>query len=290
MEKSLRARIMSDLLKFWPKYTEDEYEQILEKTFNEGEKQTPAPKTLKTRIEDTENGRIFYVNEKSESRYVIFYIHGGAYIHDIILPHWQLIEKLAKKTDAQIIVPAYRLVPFATYKEGYDLIVPLYKECIEKWPDKKFILMGDSAGGGFSLALAEFFKNEGIRMPDELVLICPWVDVSMDNDDIKEFQEKDPFLSSATLKIDGKRWAGELDVHDPRVSPIYGDLSGIHNVTVFVGTCEILNPDIIKFYEMLDADPSNELNIAEEMNHVYPLMPIPEAKPAVEKIIQTVLR
>lgn len=29
---------------------------------------------------------------------------------------------------------------------------------------------------------------------------------------------------------------------------------------------------------------------AEEMNHVYPLYPIPEAKPAVNRIIQVVMR
>ena len=39
-----------------------------------------------------------------------------------------------------------------------------------------------------------------------------------------------------------------------------------------------------KLFRMLDVDPSNEIIIGEEMNHVYPLFPIREAKPAVEKI------
>ena len=41
---------------------------------------------------------------------------------------------------------------------------------------------------------------------------------------------------------------------------------------------------------MLDNDPSNGLIIGEEMNHVCPLFPIPEAKPAVDKIIEIVMR
>jgi len=69
---------------------------------------------------------------------------------------------------------------------------------------------------------------------------------------------------------------------------IYWDLKGIRNATVFVGTEEILYPDITKFFGMIDEDPSNELIIGEEMNHVYPLFPIPEAKPAVDKIIHTI--
>ena len=32
------------------------------------------------------------------------------------------------------------------------------------------ILMGDSAGGGLSVALTEHLKAEGIRLPDELIL------------------------------------------------------------------------------------------------------------------------
>lgn len=41
---------------------------------------------------------------------------------------------------------------------------------------------------------------------------------------------------------------------------------------------------------MLDEDDSNELIVGEEMNHVYPLFPIPEAKPADEKIIEVINR
>ncbi len=72
--------------------------------------------------------------------------------------------------------------------------------------------------------------------------------------------------------------------------PIYGNVKGIHNVTTFVGTCELLYPDVTKFFGMLDEDLSNELIVGEEMNHVYPLFPIKEAEPAVEKIIQVIKR
>ena len=150
--------------------------------------------------------------------------------------------------------------------------------------------MGDSAGGGLSLALTEHFKAEGIRLPDELVLLSPWVDVSMENEQITDYESVDPFLSVAPLRSCGEQWKGDLDAHDWRVSPIYGDLKGIRNVTVFVGTDGILYPDITKFFGLLDKDPSNKLIVGEEMNHVYPLFPIPEAKPAVNEIIRIVNR
>ena len=60
MSKSLSAKIMSELLKFWPKLTAEETEHVLEKAMQREETKIPAPLTIKTRHEDSENGRIFY--------------------------------------------------------------------------------------------------------------------------------------------------------------------------------------------------------------------------------------
>ena len=288
MSKSFSAKIMSDLLELFGMYTEKNSERMIAGALSKGEKPTPPPKNLKTRYEDNENGRVFYANEESSSRNTVFYIHGGAYFMDFTRPHWKLLEELIKEADVQVIAPAYRLVPFATYREAFELIVPLYREYCETHPDKNLILMGDSAGGGLALALTEYFKAEGIHMPDRLILLSPWVDVSMENEKIREYESVDPFLKVTPLRDCAEQWKGGLDVHDWHVSPIYGDLKGIRNVTVFVGTDGIFYPDITKFFGMLDEDPSNELIIGEEMNHVYPLFPIPEAKPAVDKIISTI--
>lgn len=288
MSKSFSAKVVSDLLELFGMYTEENSERMIAGALRKGEKPTPPPRNLKTRYEDTQNGRVFYANEESSSRNTVFYIHGGAYFMDFTGSHWRFLEKLIKETDAQVIAPAYRLVPFATYREAFDLIVPLYREYRETHPDQNIILMGDSAGGGLSLSLTEYFKEKGMRMPDRLILLSPWVDVSMENEQIKEYESVDPFLKVTPLRDCAEQWMGDLDVHDWHVSPIYGDLKGIRNVTVFVGTDGIFYPDITKFFGMLDEDPSNELIIGEEMNHVYPLFPIPEAKPAVDKIIRTI--
>ena len=51
-------------------------------------------------------------------------------------------------------------------------------------------------------------------------------------------------------RIDGLRRMGEvrangLEVTDPRVSPVYGNLSGLGRVTLTTGTREILYPDTL---------------------------------------------
>ena len=290
MSKSLSAKMTSDVLELFSMYLEKNGEELIENARQKGEQPSKPPRIPETRYEDSQNGRVFYANENSESGITVFYIHGGAYFMDFAKAHWKLMNRLIREADAQIIAPAYRLIPFATWREAFDLIMPLYREYCEAHPERKIILMGDSAGGGLSVALAEQFKAEGIRLPDELVLLSPWVDVSMENEQIEAYEPLDPFLPLPSLRVCAEQWRGELDIHDPHVSPIYGDLKGIRNVTVFVGTCELFYPDVTKIFGMLDPDASNELIVGEEMNHVYPLFPIPEAKPAVEKILQVVTR
>lgn len=290
MSKSISAKVTSEVLELFSMYMEKNSEKLIENALQKGEQPSPPPLVPKTRIEDYQNGRVFYANEDSRSGITVFYLHGGAYFMDFALAHWKLINKLIREADAHVIAPAYRRLPFATWREAFDLIVPLYREYCETHPDQKIVLMGDSAGGGLSAALAEQFKEDGIRMPDELILLSPWVDISMENKQIKEYEPRDPFLPMAQLVMCADYWKGDLDLHDRRVSPIYGDVKGIRNVTAFVGTCELFYPDVTKFFGMLDEDLSNELIVGEEMNHVYPLFPIKEAKPAVEKIIQVVMR
>lgn len=290
MAKSKSAAVLSSVLELFSMYTEKNGEKLIEDAIIKGEKPTTPPKNLETRYEDLPNGRVFYANEDSKSGITVFYLHGGAYFMDITNAHWKLLKKLVDGADVRLIVPAYRLLPFATYREAFDLVVPLYREYREANPDQKVILMGDSAGGGLSLAVTEQFKADGIILPDELILLSPWVDIAMDNEQIGKYESRDPFLSVQTLSVCAEKWMDGLDAHDWHVSPIYGDLKGIRNVTVFVGTSEIFFPDVTKFFRMLDRDPSNELLVGDEMNHVYPLFPIPEAKYAVNKILQTVAR
>ena len=290
MAKSKSAVLLSGVLELFSMYTEKNSEKMIATALDKGETPTPPPKNLETRYEDLPSGRVFYANEDSKSGITVFYLHGGAYFMDFTNAHWNFLKKLVDGADVKLIAPAYRLVPFATYREAFDLVVPLYREYRENNPDQKVILMGDSAGGGLSVSVTEQLKADGIRLPDELVLLSPWVDISMDNEQISKYESRDPFLMVHTLNICAEKWKGNLDPHDWHVSPIYGDLKGIRNVTVFVGTSEILFPDVTKFFRMLDRDPSNELIVGDEMNHVFPLFPIPEAVPAINKIFAAVAR
>ena len=288
--KSIMSSILAAGFEKKEKLSEEETAASIELLLKQKETPPTPPKRIKTRYTEYISGGIFYANEETLSKYIVFYMQGGGYLHDFSPFHWRFLEMLVRETDATVIAPAYKLVPYGTWKEAFDLIIPEYKEYAEANPGKKIILMGDSAGGGLALALAEQIRSDGIRMPDELILLSPWVDASMENPAVTAYEDEDPWLSVPWLKVCGRYWAGDKDPHDCQISPINGDLNGLGNITVFSGTREVFYPDLMKFYDLIKENRTNELIVGKEMMHVYPLMPIPEAKPACNLIFRKIMR
>lgn len=125
--------------------------------------------------------------------------------------------------------------------------------------------------------------------PKNLIVMSPWVDVSMSGGPYEEYEQVDPMLGVAGLREMGKVWADDKSSKDPLVSPIFGNNVGLPNMLIFVGTHEIFYPDISKFYKKLkSASVQAQLIVGNKMDHVYPIYPIPEAKEAIDLIVRTI--
>ena len=193
------------------------------------------------------NRNIFIITPKNEpkSNKKILYFHGGSYMAEASKAHWDFIEKLIKDLGVTVILPDYPLSPKYTYKDVFNMVIPLYKEIIEKVDANDLIVMGDSAGGGLSLAMEEKLNEEGnIKMPSKTILISPWLDVRLENPKIEEYQKNDTVLNKETLKLAGLAYSTPEGINNYLVNPIDGNLSKLENVTIFIGTFDILNPDV----------------------------------------------
>ena len=272
--------------------TEEKVRRRLEKL----EKVAPAPYVmprslkLSSRVseESVRGCQVFRMTGAAVPERTVIYLHGGSYVNQITKFHWRAADCLASACRAEIIVPLYTLAPYGTWKEAFELLEDVYARCRAGYPERPVILMGDSAGGGLALALCEEFAEKGVPQPDRAVLFSPWVDVDLDNPDIQDYVNKDPFLTTA-LSIYGERWTGDLDTGDRRISPLFGDVSGLGPVTMFVGTKEIAYPDIMLFADKLrTAGCDYELITGEGMCHVWPLFPIPEGRAALRRAAEII--
>ena len=192
---------------------------------------------------DFEGRKVFYITPKEEkTNLTIIYFHGGSFIAEATKDHWEFLQNISKDLSATVIMPDYPLTPKHNYKDVFNFLEPLYKKIIEKIDVNNLVMMGDSAGGGMALGLEEKLTQEKIEIPKKTILISPWLDTRLENPKISEFQNKDKQLNKEALKIAGVAYSSGDDNY--LVNPIEGDLSKLKSITIFIGTDDILNPDV----------------------------------------------
>lgn len=223
------------------------------------------------------------------TRLRILYLHGGAYVEQPILPHWLFLDRINNQSNAVITVPLYPKAPVHTVGETFPKITELYASMVARTRGEDVVIMGDSAGGGLALALAQQIALLGLPRPKAVIMISPWLDLSLRNASIDRLESKDPMLSRRFLQLMGKAWAGSTDLSDWRVSPINGPFENLPPLTLFVGTHEIFLADARKLV-MLCTRKGVRINYHEypKMNHDFPLFPIKEAREAQREIVRVI--
>lgn len=232
--------------------------------------------------ESFKNFQIFNIGENNKR--VILYLHGGAYNCQPSIFHYRFADFLYQKTGIKVIFPIYPKAPKYNYKDCYEMLDYIYNNIIDEGYDE-IIFMGDSAGGGLALSYYQYLKKNHLRTANRLVLISPWLDLSMTNPQIINYEDRDPMISREGLKYMGKIWADNEDLKQYMLSPIYGDLTYLPKTLIFTGTDEILYPDIKLLMKKLKNNKKVTYYKYQKMNHVFVLFPIPEGKIARNQIV-----
>ena len=118
---------------------------------------------------------------------------------------------------------------------------------------------GDSAGGAIALAVVQELVRRGDLVPSHMVLISPAVDATLSNPVIPLV--RDPVLSGVTLSHAhqiAQQWAGDLDLTDPLVSPLYGSLAGLPPTAVYAGSRDVVAPDVLLLQDKALATPGTD--------------------------------
>ncbi len=216
----------------------------------------------------------------------IIYFHGGSYSLPAQRAHWHIIDNILQRVNTYITFVNYPLAPQNTCETTINASFAAYTNITEKYSDN-IILMGDSSGGGLALALAEYIENKKIQIkPKKLVLLSPWLDVSMDNIP-SALEEKDLILDKTTLHKKGKEYAGKMSEKNYLCSPLYGNLKKIPETAVFAGTNDMLYAQAEEMLKRMKRS-KNALSFYsyEDMHHVWMGYPVPEAKLAFDDIAE----
>jgi acetyl esterase/lipase len=301
LSQSIYGRSQAATLFAW-QLSRDSYEsdshfvQRLNDAYDENSQAYTLPDTVDFSVPITETDtyglQAFELNPQDDADTLIVYFPGGSYLDAPRATHWQFLNDLAADTGATIVVPIYPKLPQYSAQESYEAVLAFYEALIGAMDYDRLLFMGDSAGGGMALSLAMQVRDAGLAQPDELVLICPWVDVTMENPDIADYAQKDPSLEAEMLSRLGTLWAGELSTTDSIVSPLYGDLTGLGHIYLFTTTGELLYPDIMRLDEALtDAGTEHTTYVTDNMFHIWPLFAsynIPESQQSYQDIVSII--
>lgn len=215
------------------------------------------------------------------------YVHGGGWVGEIVSQHWTLAAHLAAEAATTVTVPIYPLVPFGTSEQVVTGVADLVLGNRDRFGDVN--LAGDSAGGQIALSAAVLLRDCHAVTTPRTVLISPALDLTLSNPDIDRVQPSDPWLGRDGTRVFIEHWRGGLSLDDPRVSPLFADMTGLGALTVFTGTRDIVYPDNRLLAEKATAvGVGVDFHEAHGLLHVYPLLPTPEGRAARAVIVEQV--
>lgn len=233
-------------------------------------------------LEDIEMGGIpgvrFTPSEVSDPTVMVF-LHGGGYISCSARLYAGLISKLAQATGMVVLAPDYRLAPEHPMPAGREDCLAAYRS-VEA---ERIVLGGDSAGGGLTLSTLQALTPE--EMPAAAFTISAHADHTGSGESWTTRRRADPMMSGKELHVLAAAVCGDLPRDDPRVSPLFGDFSGLPPLLMMVGDREMLLSDSVRCVEKAKAAGVDAtLQVAPKMHHDWPMFPIPEARPALAMI------
>ena len=193
----------------------------------------------------------------------ILYLHGGGYILGSAKAYRNFAGQIAIHASVAAFVADYRLAPEHTFPAAVDDSIAAFQGLSQDFAS--IAVVGDSAGGGLALALAE---SKLATRPAAVVLLSPMTDLALTGETVTSNAGTDFVLNKFALSAAASQYLGPNDIRNPRASPLYGDLTGLPPTSIHVSEEEILLDDSRRFAERAGGDIT--LHIWEGMPHVFP--------------------
>lgn len=219
----------------------------------------------------------------------VMYLHGGAHCSQISDQHWVFLDQLIQTSGCTMHVPLFGLSPEASHFTVLTALHGVWQALADEAPGQVWMVMGDSSGGGLALALAQQWRAQGSPMPRAMVLISPWLDLSLAHATHAARTVRDPWLALPGMALAASWWAAGADTRAPPVSPLYGPLAGLPPTTLFIGTRDLLINEC-RALAALARQAGWPLECVEGANmiHVWPLLPLREGRAARTHIVQLI--
>jgi len=222
----------------------------------------------------------------NDTKHIILYFHGGAYLTGNLGYARILGAKLACTTDIDVLAIDYRLAPENPYPCQLEDAIKAWDYLLTKgYKSKNIAVIGESAGGNLVLSLANYLKMYNRQLPSSLICMSPWTDLLSTGKSIKTKKDLDPMLTKEFLIEATKAYAGDNNLNNPLISPLYGDFENFPSTLIQVGSNEILLSDSIMLKQrMREKNVDCYIEVWQGMWHVFQMFPMKKANLAMKNV------
>ena len=220
---------------------------------------------------------------------VLIHVHGGCYV---LFPGESGVTEalmMAGFGHYKIISVDYRMPPEAYFPAALDDAISVYKAVLKTTPAKNIAFFGTSAGGALTLEMVLRARELGLPMPGAIAPGTPMSDVTKTGDTFYTNEMVDNVLVSRSGFCDAATviYAQGHDLHDPLLSPVYGDMHGFPPTILTTGTRDLLLSNTVRVHRKLrQAGVVAALEVFEGESHAQYQFDdrVPEAKEAFSEI------
>lgn len=186
-----------------------------------------------------------YTKESPREDLIYFYIHGGGFVTGSAFIGKAYCSCLARYSGCRVYSPEYRLAPEFPYPAGFNDCCHAFEALMDKYPEAKFAVLGESAGGNLGAGLTLKYKDTG--------RICSLSAHSATMDlsgklDHKKIENKDFVVKPGCEGPISRMYVRWKDATAPFISPIYGDFDGFPPTFISCDANETLNEDSKALY------------------------------------------
>lgn len=224
----------------------------------------------------------------------ILYLHGGGHVAGSPRVYHPLAGRLAKALRAEVVLPDYRLAPEHPFPADLEDAVVAYEGLLAQgWSPSRIVVMGDSAGGGLSLALLLALRERRRPLPAAAVAFSPFADKTEAAVSLQAHDRSDAMLSGHMIRCANVSYLQGRDSRQPLASPALADYRGLPPLWLSVCEDEVLRDDGLAVAARARAAGGEvELVRRADLVHVWPIFYpwLPEARADVAQVVAFIRR
>jgi monoterpene epsilon-lactone hydrolase len=204
---------------------------------------------------------------------VLLHLHGGGFALGSADGSVGLATSLARRSGLTVVTVDYRLAPENPYPAAVEDAVNVYRALLEREASAAGIVVsGESAGGNLAVELLLALRSQGLAQPAAAVLFSPMTDLTVSGESFRTKATADPNVTAAAIRTRAADYltGTGIDPADPRVSPIFADLTGLPPLLIQAGSNEVLLDDATRLATRAAADDVPViLDIVPDVPHVF---------------------